>query len=659
PLAWGGRVILARDALELPALPAAAEVRLVNTVPSAITELVRLEALPPSVRTVNLAGEVLKGAVVEGLYRRETIRRVFNLYGPSEDTTYSTCVRVEPRGGEPTIGRPVAGTRAYVLDRRLRPVAIGVVGELYLEGAGLARGYLGRPQRTAAGFVPNPFRHRPERRNAGRLYRTGDLVRRLPDGALEFLGRMDHQVKIRGFRIELGEIEAALGRHPAVGEAVVLAGDGGPPEGDKRLVAFLTPSPQADEGPPDAGELRGFLKQTLPDYMVPAAFVVLPALPLTPNGKVDRIALDRRTLPASERDRVDSEAAFEAPRTPTQEVLAGIWSQILRREPIGAGHDFFELGGHSLLATQVISRVREAFGLELPVRQLFETPTLASFAEVVEAKRGDQRAPAVPPLRPAVPDGDGPWGPVPLSFAQERLWFLDQLAPGSSAYNMYSPFQLQGALDLAALRSAFTAIVRRHETLRTTFRSVDGEPRQVIAPPFPLPVPVVDLGALPQERREAELGRLSAAEGLRPFELTRGPLLRAPLVRLGADRHALLLNVHHIVSDGWSTGILFRELVSLYEAFTRREAEAGLPALEIQYADFAVWQRGWLAGEALEAELAYWKGKLAGAPEVLDLPLDRPRPVVQTFRGGARALRVPAEVAQGLKTLGRRGGATA
>ncbi|MCP4664653.1 MAG: AMP-binding protein, partial [bacterium] len=302
--AWGGRVILARDALELPALPAAAEVRLVNTVPSAITELVRQEALPPSVRTVNLAGELLKGAVVEGLYRRETIRRVLNLYGPSEDTTYSTYVRVEPHSGEPTIGRPVAGTRAYVADRRLRPVPIGVVGELYLEGAGLARGYFGRPQRTAEGFVPNPFGHepfrdQPERRSAGRLYRTGDLVRRLPDGALEFLGRIDHQVKIRGFRIELGEIEAALGRHPAVGEAVVLAGDRGRPEGDKRLVAFLAPSRRVDERPPDIGEIRGLLKQTLPEYMVPSAFVFLESLPLTPSGKVDRATLSRRALPSA------------------------------------------------------------------------------------------------------------------------------------------------------------------------------------------------------------------------------------------------------------------------------------------------------------------------------------------------------------------------
>ncbi|MCP4655539.1 MAG: AMP-binding protein, partial [bacterium] len=544
-------------------------------------------------------------------------------------------------------------TRAYVLDRRLRPVAIGVVGELYLDGAGLARGYLGRPRRTAEGFVPNPFRREPERRSAGRLYRTGDLVRRLPDGVLEFLGRIDHQVKIRGFRIELGEIEAALGRHPAVGEAVVLAREGDSAQGDKRLVAFLAPSPQADEGPPDAGALRGFLKQTLPDYMVPAVFVVLPALPLTPNGKVDRIALGRQALSASERDPVDSEAAFGAPRTPTEEVLAGIWSRILgptgpAPRPIGVGENFFELGGHSLLATRVISRVREAFGVEIPVRQLFETPTVAGLAEIVEKTRGEGRALAVPPLLPIPRVGGLPRQPVPLSFAQERLWFLDQLDPGSSTYNIPTAVRLAGRIEIPVLMASLREIVRRHEVLRTTFtRGDDGSPVQVISSRPDLQSALVDLRSLAAPALAAESRRLATREARRPFDLTRGPLLRVTLLRLAEAEHVMLFTIHHIASDGWSMGVLQRELAVLFGAFS-----AGRPSplneLPVQYADFAHWQRRWLAGEVLEAQLDYWRRQLAGAPARLELPTDRPRPAVQSYRGRSLGVALPEELSGAL-----------
>ena len=367
PLAWGGRVILAENALALPALAAAGEVTLVNTVPSALTELVRQRALPPSVRTVNLAGEPLPRSLVDALYALGTVARVWNLYGPSEDTTYSTAALQEPAGERPPgIGRPLAGTRAHVLDRAGRPVPVGVAGELLLGGAGLARGYLGRPELTAERFVPDPL-------TVGeRLYRTGDLVRLLPGGELHFLGRLDHQVKIRGFRIELGEIEALLGRHPAVREAVVLAREDRP--GDRRLVAYVVFA--ADSGGVTAGEeLRPFLAERLPEYMVPAVFVALPALPLSPNGKVDR-----RALPAPE---WRAESVFAPPEGAVEAVLAGMWEEVLGVPRVGRHDGFFRLGGHSLLGMELVSRVRGTFKVELPLRRLFETPTVAALAAAI------------------------------------------------------------------------------------------------------------------------------------------------------------------------------------------------------------------------------------------------------------------------------------
>ncbi|MCP4656303.1 MAG: amino acid adenylation domain-containing protein, partial [bacterium] len=464
PLAWGGRVILARDALELPSLRGAAEVRLINTVPSAMTELVRLEAVPASVRTVNLAGEVLKGALVERLYRRPTIRRVFNLYGPSEDTTYSTWARIEKRAGEPTIGRPVSGTRAYVLDRSRRPVAIGVVGELFLGGAGLARGYLDRPQPTAESFVPDPFGQ--QKAGAGaRLYRTGDLCRLRPDGAIEFLGRIDHQVKVRGFRIELGEIEAILVRNPRVRECAVLARERRP--GDLHLTAFLV----AEAGSREE-ELRVFLKEKLPEHMIPSTFELLDALPLTPSGKVDRRSLARRALPEAREPAAD----MADPADPSEGLLAGIWAEVLGIRRVGVHDNFFELGGHSLLATQVVSRIREAFRVEVPVQRLFEAPTVAELAGAVRRLRREDEGAAPPPPVPVARDRE-----LPLSFAQQRLWFLDQLDPGSSAYNLPLAVRLGGAVEAALLERIFNEVVRRHEVLRTTFAAEAGEPRQVIA----------------------------------------------------------------------------------------------------------------------------------------------------------------------------------
>ncbi|MCP4660126.1 MAG: amino acid adenylation domain-containing protein, partial [bacterium] len=404
-------------------------------------------------------------------------------------------------------------------------------------------------------------------------------------------------------------------------------------------------------------ELRHFLGEELPEYMLPSAFVLLDAFPLTANGKVDR-----RALPAPAWGR-DETTELVAPRTPAEEALVEIWAALLGVGEVGVRDDFFELGGHSLLATQLVSRVRDTFQVELPLRVVFESPSVAGMAEALEAASAKDPG---PPLVRVPRDGD-----LPLSFAQQRLWFFDRMVPDNPFYNMYNALQLHGPLDVAALRRALDEVVRRHESLRTTFRSVAGEPRQVIAPQLSLTVPLVDLRALPESRRQDEQDRLSAAESRRPFDLTRGPLLRAVLVRLAGtparrsvdrEEHALLLNMHHIISDGWSIGVFSQELATLYEAFEQgkpaTDPRFGLEELEIQYADFAVWQRSWLEGEMLERQLAYWKQQLAGAPEVLDLPFDHPRPAIETFRGTSVPLHIPAPTAEGLKALGRQWDAT-
>jgi amino acid adenylation domain-containing protein/FkbM family methyltransferase len=557
-----------------------------------------------------------------------------NNYGPTECTCTVASARVEAHGEgarAPSIGAPVDNTRAYVLDAWLRPVPVGVPGELCVAGVQVARGYLGRPGPTAAAFVPDPFSGEP----GARMYRTGDRVRWRADGTLEFAGRLDEQVKVRGFRIEPGEVEAVLRRHPGVAGCAVVAREDA--SGDRRLVAYLA-------GEVDTDELADRLRRSLPAYMVPGAFVVLDSLPLSPNGKVDRNA-----LPAPEQ--AAAADGYAAPRTPTEEVLAAVWAETLRLERVGARDDFFALGGHSLLAARLVSRVREVFGVEMPLRAVFEHPTVAGQAAVLEELRRD----GAPPLPPVAPAERG--GALPLSFAQERLWFLDRLHPGSAFYNVPSALRLSGALHAAALQRAVGGVVRRHESLRTVFREMEGAPRQLVAPFRGFALPVCDLSGLAEEDREAEARRHAAADAARPFDLAAGPLLRVALLRLGGDEHVLLLNVHHAVSDGWSMGVLLGELAELYGAH-RDGREPALPELPVQYADYAVWQRRHLRGEALERQLAYWKGRLAGAPGLLELPLDRPRPAVQSFRGAHARLELPAGLLAGLQALARGGGAT-
>jgi amino acid adenylation domain-containing protein len=571
--------------------------------------------------------------------------KLIHAYGPTENTTFSSCYPLESvtqLGDTVSIGRPISNTQIYLLDEHYQVVPVGGVGELYIGGDGLARGYLNQAELTAERFVPDAVSGAV----GARLYRTGDRVRYLADGLLDFLGRVDHQVKLRGFRIELGEIESILNQHPAVREAVVVTRTD--QQGDRRLVAYVVVTGEhAPEQSTARDIFRAYLAEQLPDYMVPSAFVLLEQLPLTPNGKVDR-----RALPAPVSTHSMLSDAYRAPSTPTEEMLATIWSQVLGIEEIGVDDNFFALGGHSLLATQVMSRVSQAFQIEVPLRILFERGTIGALAEAIETRSAQAVTVAG---RPIVPRKRG--DATPLSFAQQRLWFIDQLEPNNSFYNVPAAVRLSGELDVHALERTVTEIVRRHEVLRTTFASVNGEPVQVIAEPSPVELTIVDLQDVAAEERETTARRLAVEEAQRPFDLSRGPLWRSTLLRLSEREHALLMTMHHIVSDGWSMGVLIREMATLYEAYSRGE-ESPLPDLSVQYADFAAWQREWLQGEVLEHQLGYWREQLSGAPAVLELPMDHPRPAVQTFRGASQPVTLSAELTDNLKQLSQREGVT-
>jgi amino acid adenylation domain-containing protein len=638
PLSWGGKVILAENALHLPHLPAAEEVTLINTVPSAMTELLKADGVPASVRTVNLAGEALPGALVRRIYERDSIRQVFNLYGPSEDTTYSTYTLVERSDtGSPTIGRPIANTQVSLLDANFQLVPVGLRGELHIGGAGLARGYLNRPDLTAEKFLPDPFSTEP----GARLYRTGDVARYVEGGIIDFLGRMDNQVKIRGFRIELGEIEAVLRQHDAVKQALVVVRED--IQGDKRLVAYVVPMTQSALR---SHELRDYLKEKLPDYMVPQAFVIMSAFPLTQNGKVDR-----RALPAPAR-RCASEGEFIAPRDPFEEEVAAIWASVLGLQEVGIHSNFFELGGHSLLGMQVISRLRNAFQIDLPVRRLFESPRVADLAECIRQERVEKMYMQAPPIEKINREGK-----LPLSFSQWRLWFLDQLMPDNSAYNIFQALRLTGPLDVEALRQSFNEIVRRHEVLRTYFAKEGEEPVQVIVPSLTLDLPLTDISSLPPSAQESSIRQMAIEEARRKFILAEVPLLRTTLLKLNDQAHVLFLNIHHIISDDWSVRVFIREISSLYKAFSGH-LPSPLDELPIQYADFAQWQHQWLKGEVLESQLSYWMKQLSPPLPVLDLPTDRLRPAVQTHRGAHHQVELSASLTSDLKTMGFQEGTT-
>ncbi|AUX23890.1 hypothetical protein SOCEGT47_044200 [Sorangium cellulosum] len=637
PLLTGGRVELARredaaDGERLSALLRASGATLMQATPTGWKML--LENGRP--RLAGLA--VLCGGEA---FPRELARQLleagvapWNLYGPTETTVWSSLHRVTAGDGPIPLGTPIADTELHVLDRQLYPAPLGVAGELCIGGAGLARGYLDHPDLTADRFIPDPFSPEPGRR----LYRTGDLARFRRDGTLEFLGRRDHQIKIRGFRIELGEIEAQLRACPDVRDAVVVAREDA---GTPRLAAYVIPARSAAL---TADGLRAWLKERLPDHMVPSAYVWLDELPLTPNGKVNREALPAPGLVARERR--------ARPRTATEEIVAAIWAEVLGLEAVGVHESFFELGGHSLLATRAISRIRGAFQVELPLRSIFDHPTVAQLAGAVDEAEEQQRGAMPPPLVPVPRQG-----PLPLSFAQQRLWFLAQLEPDSAGYNMTAAVRVEGELDLALLRESLVALVRRHESLRTTFGVASGEPVQVIAPDGAPDFEVVDLSATPAAERGAQVQRLAADRAERPFDLGRGPLLRVTAIRLRDDELVLVVVVHHIVADGWTMGVLVADLAELYAA-ARAGRPPALRPLPVQYADFAVWQRRWMQGATREALLGALRERLAGPPPALDLRPDHPRSAASSYRGGRHTIAVDRALSEALRALGRREGAT-
>jgi acyl carrier protein len=547
------------------------------------------------------------------------------MYGPTETTIYSTWAKVANSSGKISVGPPIANTQCYVLDQKHSPAPIGASGELYIGGDGLAVGYLNRPDLTAEKFVPHQFSNNP----GVRLYRSGDLARNLNDGTIEIVGRIDNQVKIRGFRIELGEIEAALTAHAAVRQAVVLVLDHA---GDRRIIAYVVPQ---KERPDDlTSQLRLFLKTKLPAYMLPSAFVLLEALPLFPNGKIDPQAL-RRIEP----EREAAVGLVQAPRNPTEELLTNIWQRVLGIEQVGIHDDFFALGGHSLLATQAISQVREVFRKELPLQTLFSFPTVAAMASQVE--HASQDLPAVSSIQRVLRDGQ-----MPLSFAQHRLWFINELEPGSTNYQITIALRLTGPLNIVALEQSLSEIIRRHEVLRTTFPIVAGRPVQVVNPAQQVILPLVILNGKGEDLAQ----RLTTEAAQELFDLAHGPLVRATLLQLDEDEHVGIVMMDHIVCDGWSKGILVREIAELYEAFSQGQPSPS-SELPIQYVDYAVWQQQWLTGERLDDELSYWKQQLDGAPPTLNIPVDYPRSTIRTTGAASQSLHLSKASTEALKNL--------
>ncbi|WP_139837543.1 condensation domain-containing protein, partial [Xenorhabdus beddingii] len=558
---------------------------------------------------------------------------LLHVYGPTETTTFATAYEIPVREDECVIpiGRPIANTRIYILDAQGRPVPPAVAGEIHIAGAGVARGYLNRPELTAQRFLTDPFSPEPD----ARMYKTGDLGRWLPDGDIEYLGRNDFQVKLRGFRIEPGEIEAQLMRYPGVREAVVIAREDEPNQ--TRLVAYLRPQEGVELVP---AELRQQLAQHLADYMLPSAFITLASFPLTPNGKIDRQALPAPDLSAMVSRR------YEAPVGTTEITLAQIWQDLLGLEQVGRHDHFFELGGHSLLAVQLMARIRQTLARELPLQQLFDQPLLMDLAQVLTDASTTTQA--------AIPLADR-HQPLPLSFAQQRLWFLAQLDPRASlAYHIPVVLRLIGQLNHRALGRALDHLVARQEILRTRFVLVAGQPYQHIDPADTgFALSYHDLRPLAPEARSERITELATLETQTPFDFTQGPLIRGQLLQQADEEHVLLLTQHHIISDGWSISVLMNEMGVLYRA-ALADQDASLPPLPIQYADYAVWQRGGLQEAALIAQRDFWCDQLKGAPALLELPTDRPRPAGQTFIGGRVPLHIDAGLLASLKGLGQR-----
>ncbi|MBW1781886.1 MAG: amino acid adenylation domain-containing protein, partial [Deltaproteobacteria bacterium] len=568
---------------------------------------------------------------------------IINGYGPTEATVCATLYPISPENElheNTPIGRPVQNMQVYLLDEAGQQVPEGSSGELCIGGVGVAVGYLNRPDLTAERFIRDPF----SSKNGAKLYRTGDLARLMPDGNMEFLGRADFQVKFHGFRVELGEIEAHLRKYPAIREAVVLALEDIP--GVKRLVAYVVCYKGQEVSTQD---LRESLKRSLPDYMVPSIFVALDRIPMTPNGKTDRSALPP---PDGFNQLTAGGHAYCEPRTPVEKQLARFFAEVLHREPIGLNDSFFELGGHSLLATQVVSRIRESFKVDLPVSAIFKAPTVEALARFVDGSGHEVQSTELPPIAHMEDDTT-----APLSFSQLRQWYLDQLEPGTPAYNIPLAYRLKGPLDETAMVTAFEKIITRHQGLRTLFKKRDGQPVQIIESIQSFAPEIIDLRHVPEAERETEARTLCNQECHRGFDLSKDLLLRVLLLRLDLDNHVLMLTVHHIVSDGWSMGVIFREFMTLYDGYASGRSP-DLPGLPIHYTDFARWQRKWMESETIRPQVDFWKHQLKGTPEGIDLPTDRPRPAVQSYRGASESIFLETELCEAIKSLTRKKGVT-
>ncbi|GAB0068503.1 non-ribosomal peptide synthetase [Pseudomonas syringae] len=635
-LLHGGRlVIVPREVTRSPedfhALLVEQQVTVLNQTPSAFKQLMRVacdSSLPLSLQKVIFGGEALDVASLKPWFERfgDQAPQLINMYGITETTvhvSYRPITLADTQNPASPIGEAIPDLSWYVLDADFSPIALGCSGELHIGHAGLARGYHNRAALTAERFVPDPFSN-----DGGRLYRTGDLARYRVTGTIEYAGRIDHQVKIRGFRIELGEIEARLQALPAVREVSVLALDG-------QLAAYLVPTEPDQDQTTRRETLKSQLRAHLPDYMVPTHFIVLDSMPLTANGK-----LDRKALPAPDASQL--QATYSAPQGELEQQLAAIWADVLKLERVGRSDNFFELGGHSLLATQVISRIRQQLDVELSLRDLFEARDLAAFALAAGAGQGNDAPRFIKADRTQ---------PLGLSYAQQRQWFLWQLDPQNTAYIIPAVLRLRGSLDIAALEHSFSALIARHETLRTTFRQQGEQALQIIHPPRAL---ILSVESLPSGQN---LEACVQQEMQRPFDLEQGPLLRVRLLNLNTDEHVLILTQHHIVSDGWSMPIMVDELVRLYEGYSQGR-EVSLTALDLQYADYALWQRTWMEAGEQARQLDYWKQQLGDQQPILELPADYPRPVVQSHAGARLAVELEPALIDGLKQVARQQGVT-